>query len=251
MIVLLSLCINGLEFAPYVLPANPASTTNLSVLFYNVDKNHLPFVGIDEVVELIAQTEPDIAVLREVGVEQAAELLEVLKPQYAHTLDYQHADIDGFIILSRYPLVNIEITQLGGGRQVGIADVLIDGQTLHLVAPHPTNALHGIEERNQQLSAIADYVGTAPRPLVVVGDLNVTMWSGWYKSIERAGVRNVRIGNGIMPSWKIPGAVFLETLGYIPLDHILVSPEVGVFSAEILPSPGSDHQPLLAQLEVK
>ncbi|MFT7587030.1 MAG: endonuclease/exonuclease/phosphatase (EEP) superfamily protein YafD [Cellvibrionaceae bacterium] len=249
-IVTLSLCINLIEFAPYILPSTSAPRTNLSVLFYNVDKIRMQRVSIDEVADLLDQTQPDIAVLREVGVEQAAELISAFESQYPHTLAYQHSEIDGFVILSRFPLKNTEIIQLGGGRQVGIADVEIDGKLLHLVAPHPTNALHGIEERNRQLATIADYVATAPRPLMIVGDLNVTMWSGWYKQIERAGVRNVRIGNGIMPSWKIPGAVFPGTLIYIPLDHILVSKDIGIFSAETLLSPGSDHQPLLARLKV-
>lgn len=249
-IVTLSICINLFEFSPYILPTRSASSTNLSVLFYNVDKYRMTQVDIDEVVDLVRETQPDIAVLREVGIPQAAGLLSAFESQYPHTLAYQHAEVDGFVILSRFPLKNTDIFQLGGGRQVGIADIDIAGQLLHLVAPHPTNALHGIEERNQQLTAIADYVATAPRPLIVVGDLNVTMWSGWYKQIERAGVRNVRVGNGILPTWQIPDSSPLESLVYIPLDHILVSQEIGIFSAKTLPSPGSDHQPLLTQLEI-
>lgn len=250
-LVILSLCLNGLEFAPYVLPAKPAPNKNLTILFYNVDKIRFPLVGVDEVIGLITDTQPDIAVLREVGVTQVAELRTAFESDYPYTINFQHADIDGFLIISRYPLANSEITQLGGGRQVGITNIKVDSKSVHLVAPHPTNALHGIEERNQQLTAIAKYVETAPRPLIVVGDLNVTMWSGWYKGIERAGVRNVRVGHGIMPTWKVPDAIFPETLVYIPLDHILVSEAIGVFSAQALPTPGSDHQPILAHLAIE
>ena len=39
-------------------------------------------------------------------------------------------------------------------------------------------------------------------PIMVVGDLNATMWSAPYRSlIDSTGLRNARRGFGILPSW--------------------------------------------------
>ena len=245
-----SLLINAIEFAPYYIPTNKPPDHNLTVLFYNIDKIRIPQVGVSEVVNLIEKQNADLVVLREVGVEPATDLLNHFEPTYPHTITYHHADHDGVLILSKLSFKNVEITQLGGGRQFALADINHDGQTIHLLAPHPTNPLFGIEERNRQLTAIKTYLENHERPILVVGDLNVTMWSGWYKQIERTGLRNVRRGNGIMPTWRVPGFGIQVPFIYLPLDHILVSEEIGVYSAKALPSPGSDHQPLVARLKL-
>ena len=116
----------------------------------------------------------------------------------------------------------------------------IDTKTVHLVAPHPTNLLYSFDERNSQLAAVAAYAQTAP---IIAGDLNVTMWSYWYKQIEQTGLENARRGRGILASWDSP-----IPLVRLPIDHVLVSAEMKVGSAELLPSTGSDHRPLFVTL---
>lgn len=249
-VMMISVLINGAEIAPYYWPQSKPADHQLTLLFYNVDKIRMPNVGVGEVVTLVQTHQPDIAVLREVGKQPAAALLTALSADYPHTFAYQHEARDGVLILSQHPLGESKIIDLSDWRPAVAVDVHLENGTFHLVSPHPPNPFHAMEERNKQLPALAKYVRDAPRPLVVAGDLNVTMWSGWYKQIERAGVRNVRRGNGILPTWRVPGFGFQVPLIYFPLDHVLVSEGVGVFSAETLVSPGSDHQPLLVRLHI-
>ncbi len=242
--------LNGIEIAPYLLPHGRADEQNFSVLFYNVDRAQMEYVGPAAVIDLVESTPADLVVLREVGVKPAEQLLDQFESQFPYSLAYQHSSNDGVLIFSHVPLNEPEITQLGGGRQVALADLTIQCQQVHLVAPHPTNPYMGIQSRNQQLDAIADYVDQTQEPMLVVGDLNVTMWSGWYKQIERAGVRNVRLGHGIHPTWRVPGFAFQIPFIYFPIDHILISEEIKTFSIDRLPWLGSDHRPIMAQLEM-
>jgi endonuclease/exonuclease/phosphatase (EEP) superfamily protein YafD len=70
------------------------------------------------------------------------------------------------------------------------------------------------------------------------------MWSPFYKNMVKTGnLRNARSGFGILPTWP----TFLP-LAYIPIDHFLVSKEIGVLKIRTGRNVGSDHLPLITDL---
>jgi endonuclease/exonuclease/phosphatase family metal-dependent hydrolase len=96
-------------------------------------------------------------------------------------------------------------------------------------------------------------------PVVIAGDLNITMWSPYYKRfISKTGLRNARQGFGILPSWpvkttyphysKIPP--FMSWLISIPIDHCLISPELKVSKIRTGANVNSDHLPLIIDLVI-
>ncbi|MGB1253564.1 MAG: endonuclease/exonuclease/phosphatase family protein [Candidatus Promineifilaceae bacterium] len=243
---LLILLINGRDLPPYYLPQTAAEQSNLRLLLYNADRNYLPYVGVDSVVRLINAEQPQVAVLLEVGEAEAAALEAALIDEFPYQHAHQDIPTDGYMILSQLPLVSAETVSIGGGRSAAAFVVEVEGQSVNVVAPHPTNPLWSLEERNQQVLALATWVESAETPLIVAGDLNVTMWSSYYKAVERAGVRNARRGLGIMPTWNSP--IPLLTL---PIDHILISSEIAVQRLTLAPSLGSDHLPQVADLYIR
>jgi len=128
------------------------------------------------------------------------------------------------------------------------ADVKFQGKIISLILVHPTVPIkqQSFIDRNQQLAGIGQYAAQVKNPLVVVGDFNTTMWSPFYKNMVNTGkLRNARSGFGILPTWP----TFMP-LAYIPIDHFLVSQEIGVLKVHTGSNVGSDHLPLITDLVI-
>ena len=241
---LFCLLINLFEIAPWYLPqpnANDIQGQRLRVLQSNVDKYSPQY---PKVISLVREEKPDIAVFLEVS-EKGAKELEVLQDILPYSFSNQDVKIDGTAIYSKLPLQNTSVKSLGGGRKSVLADITIQGKAISIIAVHPSTAVGQayFEERNRQLAAIADYVAQVKDPLVV-GDLNVTMWSPYYKHlIAKTGLRNARFGFGILPTWPTFSPLFS-----IPLDHCLVRRDIKVLNIHTGRQVGSDHLPLITDL---
>jgi endonuclease/exonuclease/phosphatase (EEP) superfamily protein YafD len=99
------------------------------------------------------------------------------------------------------------------------------------------------EHRNRQLVEIARFLAAQTGPLVLLGDLNTTPWNFYFQRLlADSGLRSSAEGRGYQASW--PGAPFLLR---IPLDHVLLSPELRVVRREIGPDVGSDHLPVIVE----
>lgn len=96
--------------------------------------------------------------------------------------------------------------------------MLVGGRRLRLYAVHTVAPLGPDRDRwRRQLAWLARAVGGERDPVVVAGDLNATHW---HRGLSRL----------------------------LRLDHVLVSPQVGVRAVWEGAGPGSDHLPVLADL---
>ena len=81
-----------------------------------------------------------------------------------------------------------------------------------------------------------------------VGDLNVTPWSWPFRNLLTKGeTRNSQIGFGLQPTFAATSFAFLR----VPIDHLLHSDALLIRDRRLGPSLGSDHFPLLVNLEYK
>lgn len=243
------LAINLWEIVPWYFPhhlfAKHIEGQQLRVLLTNVDKHKDNY---DRAIALVEKELPDVAVFVEVGKSGAAKLKAALKDILPYGIAHQDTNYDGTLILSNIVLENRAAKSLGGGRKSLLADLTVSGQVISLIAAHPSNAIGEIyvKERNRQLAAIGDYAAKVKNPVIVVGDMNVTMWSPYYRDLaDKAKLSNVRAGFGVVPTWPT-----FNRLLNIPIDHCLVSKEFQVLNVRRGSHIGSDHFPLIVDLAI-
>jgi endonuclease/exonuclease/phosphatase (EEP) superfamily protein YafD len=166
----------------------------------------------------------------------------------------------GIAVYSKRPIENASLAFLGTTQNPSIVGKLnINGQIVSLVAAHPPPPIKSalFKARNQQLEAIGKYIKSLSTPVIVTGDLNITMWSPYYKRLmSQAGLKNARQGFGLVPTWplktnyppysKMP-ALFTRLFS-MPIDHCLISPEIKVAKIRAGSYVGSDHRPLITDL---
>jgi endonuclease/exonuclease/phosphatase (EEP) superfamily protein YafD len=190
-----------------------------------------------------------VLVLQEVDERWMAALAPLLG-EYSYAAARPRQDPFGIAVLSRIPIQAGECLHLGeASRPTAVVEVTVGGAAVSIVATHPKNPLspHGFALRNDQLEAVADLARGRTRPLVLIGDLNVTMWSPWYRRLcDETGLVSARRGFGVLASWP----TFLPSIMRLPIDHCLVSEGVVVADCRLGPEFGSDHRPLIVDLAV-
>lgn len=241
---LFCVAINLAEIVPWYLP-NPAiaaspQATAVRVVQVNVWGRNKQY---DKVLDFVRKEKPAIAAFMEVS-DTWAQQLETLQD----ILPYSHR-AKGVALYSSLPLERIAVDWGVAERPTIIADVTLEKQTLSILAAHshiPTGRTL-FKKRNQSLQAIANTVAQRDNPAIVVGDLNITMWSPYYKKmVKTANLRNARSGFGILPTWPTRKPLLL-----IPIDCCLVTPEIQVVNTRRGPNVGSDHFPMVTDLAIE
>ncbi len=241
-------------FPWYIPPMVGHPAANIRVLLANLNFSNS---DATQTLTLMETEQPDIALFVEVS-RAMEERLELLKKRFPYSTDF--AAGSGIVLYSKYPLSNIQIQQFGlRARDSLSARLEIDGTSVSLVATHPLPPTKSrlFESRNTLLADVARYIITQTDPVILLGDLNITMWSPYYQDLIRTtGLKNARQGFGIHPSWptnthhyglqNIP-QMLIRPL-QIPIDHCLVSPDITVTGIHTGTKTGSDHLPLIADL---
>lgn len=224
-------------------PHKESSKTNedLTIYYANV-LTHNP--NKEKLIQDIQHHAPDIIALVEVDAKWKKQL-EKLK-DYPHNKIIPRGDNFGIALYSKQPLDSIELSYFGTMRVPSIyATLTLNNKHLHILLTHPVPPIgkNNANARNRALEETAKFISNIQDPFILVGDLNTTMWSPHYKNLEKTSkLYNTRQGFGICPTW--PSSMFTK----IPIDHILVSPDIHTIHFEVLPSIGSDHLPILAKL---
>ncbi len=237
-------------------PAVAATGQELKVMTINVLGENRRF---QDLLRLVEQERPDILALQEMDWdwEQTARKVEKLFP---HSTLPPHRHPPSNQIFSRFPIVDAKVQRLPpGAKQRGptnavLATLDIDGQPVDFINVHPSHPMSYRlwEGRNVFFDWIADRIAAAPsdRPVIVVGDWNLSPWSPWYtRFMERTGLKDAAALTYGEPTRHPRGYPGLYLLG-VTIDHITVSPDIAVSSSDVGPDIGSDHRPVKAILHL-
>ena len=189
----------------------------------------------------LAQQQADVVVIEELN--RPYEALMNRQVEYPYHRVVYTGDPFGIGIWSRIPFAQEETLHLGPAQLPSLYVQLKTPKPVHLLATHPYPPISDryFLDRNAQYMALAEFLAKKPGAKAVVGDLNVTHWSGYYQRWEQQlGMRNTRHGQGLLPSWPVHWPALLR----IPIDHVLVSEDWSDWETALGPDIGSDHLPL-------
>lgn len=237
---------NAAALLPYWLPpaGSVAAGDRLELVTLNVFADNRQH---DRVLAYLRRRDADVVVLIEVDAAWAA-AVEALAPLYPHRVIEPRDDMFGIAVLSKLPLESPRVEEIAAGPPVILAGLASGERGCLLVAAHPRAPITAgwSASRDAQLTALGDLAAAESRPVIVAGDLNATPWShGFRQLVGSRGLRDSALGRGLQPTWNAR-----RWVPQIPIDHIVVSPEVQVIARTVGPDVGSDHLPVEATLVV-
>lgn len=228
---------NAIPVAPYLArpvaqPACAPTVSALSINAYGEASDH------DALLALIEAEDPDIL--------WVSELREPLKnrivkdyPDHVWRDYYEH-----YGLFSKYPIEGGRFELAPNGRPTFNVVVITPHGPLRVIGAHPSSPSNAdaMRNRNVMLGQIADAARASVEPVLLLGDLNTTMFSPHYRALEDAGLVNARAGRGVQPTWPNYSPPPLR----IPIDHVMATSDVEICEMEVGEDFGSDHLPLRA-----
>ncbi len=244
--------LNAAEILPWYLPVSESKAQASFLLGREVKVFQANVLNTNSNVTALAkqivQEQPDIVILLEFHPQHLT-MMNGLGRAYPYRFTPPNKQYFGLGIWSRYPMNKTLLRFLGQSELPTLETRLeVDTQELHLLVTHLDSPVRvPAIRRNRQLNALGKHLQDIRPPVLVVGDLNVSMWSPYYKKFEKlSGLRNGRKGFGILPTWPS----FFHPLVQIPIDHCLISPDLSLSEIHTGANVGSDHLPLIFNLHL-
>jgi endonuclease/exonuclease/phosphatase (EEP) superfamily protein YafD len=223
-----------------------AGAPNLRVMSFNLLSTNESY---NEVIEYIVASEPDVVLLHEssrpweVAIESAGFDYEVVRGRSDEL-------IFGTLVLVRDAVEAVSYGFAEGAARAIALEYQPDGWPVpvRILSTHPlaptTAERAGL--RDAQLAFAAEWAGEQEGAFLVVGDLNASPWSWPFRRLVAEGsLRNSQLGFGLQPTFPADSLFLLR----VPIDHLLHSDQLRVRDRELGPALGSDHFPLVVDLE--
>jgi endonuclease/exonuclease/phosphatase (EEP) superfamily protein YafD len=242
--VLLNSTLSGLGVPVRVEPFKGTSST-LRLFSANVhDAN--PDVG--RIAEEILATAPDLVTLQEVDADGVAGLRRSgVLTHFPYKVTEIRQGASGVALWSRFPLANVAVEDVRGTPFIR-ATIVLGARQLRLYAVHMVAPLGDDRVRwRDQLRRIHEASRHERGSLVVAGDFNATRYHSTFRQLlsDRLADAHERRGRGWAMTWPCNRWPLPPLMR---LDHVLVSPEIGVRSVREGIGQGSDHRPIIADL---
>lgn len=190
------------------------------------------------VIEMVRTQGPDLVVFSEVDYTWAEEL-SVLENTHPHKLLYPRSGNFGMAAFSKKPFKG-EIVDAGEGG-LPIMVLRLDGLTVIGAHPVPPSSFINMQKNRHYLSEVSRIGNEAKGPVLVAGDLNATLWSATLNPLIEIDFKRIN-PFGIAYTW--PESNWLL---FLQIDHFF-GKEIKAADFEVLPSVGSDHYPIRADI---
>jgi len=220
--------------------------SDLRVIYANVLKTNDNYQPL---LDLVARENPEVVILAEYDPTWAA-ACQPLRERFPYYIEDARQDYMGMACFSTLPPEELTVEYLSTSQLPSTRLKLhIGSESLTIFGAHPYPPLMGswTALRNEELAAIALVAAQEPGAKLIIGDLNVTPDMHSFRQLcQFADVRDSRAGFGPCSTWP----TFFPLLG-VRLDHALVSETIGVARHRTGPNIGSDHRPIIVDLQIR
>jgi len=246
-----------------------AGTEPLRMMTYNI-KAYLAApapTAFDAIAREVASHDPDILVMQDAGdlMQRRRRSPEIAAGIFAGKNVYAQGQ---YIIVSRFALRDCALGDIGfRGQRYDYAHCIVTahGRDIDLITAHfltPRQGLNatrrepveGLDDWRQnfadrlvQSHKLAADVAARTRPLILAGDLNASEASPVLRSLLDRGLRDAFSSAGRGYGYTHGHALRLG-ISFLRIDHVLVSPEIGVADAFPGGWQASEHRPVIADL---
>lgn len=222
----------------------PPTPRSLSVMALNVGSGGW---DVPAITAAVTDNNVDLLALPELGP-LSLEALEA--GGLSDLLPYSVTDVDwadtGSGVFSRFPL-EAQGKVPGSVFNQSRALLSVDqGPTLAVTAVHVDSPRPGHTPFwRTELAQLADQTGSAAAT-ILLGDFNATLDHPEFRALVAAGFTDAAAatGQGLSPTWPHNSAL----PAFAALDHILVSPTIGISAFRTVVIPGTDHAGVVAEL---
>ncbi len=190
--------------------------------------------------------DPDILLLQEV-TEKTVVVLDAFLPTHPHQLACHRFGVGSVAIASRFPFADQESKYCAPTFGFASAQLRMGEQVLHVASFHSLWPWPFRQAR--QINYLSEHFKALRHPLVLAGDFNASPWSAAVQSVAEKS--RTRVAKGMLMSWAPRQLAVKEWLGPIlPIDQVMTSPRFKILSRTRLGDGGSDHFPILTQLQL-
>jgi endonuclease/exonuclease/phosphatase (EEP) superfamily protein YafD len=234
-----------LPFAPT--RSNRQEPESIRIAFLNLLNGNTHYQAVRD---FIKREDPDIFACVEIDARWERELRPVLI-EYPNSKTVPRPDDFGVALFSKLPAQGFRFHRLG---ELGVpcleASFSAGKNRFQVLVAHtlPPVGSRNAAERNRELVELGQLAASSDGDSIVVGDLNASPWSPYFRDLLQFGnLRSGRRGFGLQPTWPTWNPLLL-----IPIDHLLVSPGLRVFTHHTFSRPlGSDHRPLVMSVALR
>ena len=251
-VVLAALIYQGLRIFPYTVLATKEacdarsadSARSIRILASNVLMENRQ---ADRLLALIRSKEPDLVLAVETD-DWWYEQLKVLDGDFPYRLKQPQGNHYGLHFFSKLELRSPELRFLVEDAipsvRTGVRLRSGDWIEFYGLHPRPPEVQEDTEQRDAEILIVGREIRADGRPSIVAGDLNDVAWSHTTRMFQRiSGTLDPRRGRGTFNTFHAQYPMFRW-----PLDHIFHEASFTLIRLERLPSIGSDHFPVLAEL---
>lgn len=191
----------------------------------------------------------DLFVVYELTLRWKNEINEITT-QYPYKKTIIREDFFGIGIYSKIPLTTVKNKYFNELEIPSIiADFNYNNKPITIIGTHPQppDSYSGYKSRNAHYENMNKFVKQSKKNIIITGDYNCTSFSANLSRLTKGtNLVDTRIGFGMQNTWNAKSFIFS-----IPIDHCFVTDSFDVIDRKVGPYIGSDHYPIIIELNIK